>query len=107
MIHSKKKAEEQDGETALIFEYCCEQTLHSIVKQSYPGADVDHDGGEGVGWLAFFLDPRLGFPPAFASHVWFWENNGKKTPAKTTKSLFFQSVQFVTNTTMEQNREPS
>lgn len=28
---------EQDGETALILEYCCEETLHSIVKQTYPG----------------------------------------------------------------------
>jgi hypothetical protein len=40
---------EQQNEAALVFEYCCDMTLQSMVKQSFPGAStMGHDGPDKV-----------------------------------------------------------
>ena len=77
------KKQEQEGETALIFEYCCEQTLHSIVKQTYPGGNNPI-----MGFGGFFRIP-LGFQPGRSFVICcFGKKNsgGKKT--KRAKGVF-------------------
>ena len=99
----EKKVQEQDGETALILEYCCEETLHSIVKQTYPGGRTTRSMGEGV-WFGgkgvfFFVARWVFFNTGSRCLVicLFWQkNNGpKKNNGKTSKRGFSKKERLV------------